>query len=73
MLKQHFNQDITTDANDAGKNIKDKYINSMGNGPSHHTKEFMNGYGQGFKACAGPEAQRYPSSRTQTMRALGRM
>jgi hypothetical protein len=43
--------------NDAGKNIKDKYINSIGNGPSHHTKEFMNGYHQGFKACAGPEAQ----------------
>jgi hypothetical protein len=43
--------------NDADKYVKDRYINSIENGESHHTDEFMNGYHQGFKACADPGAQ----------------
>jgi hypothetical protein len=29
----------------------DRYINQPGNGPTHHSNEFMNGYEEGFNAC----------------------
>lgn len=40
--------------NDADKDVKDRYINSIGHSESHHTDEFMNEYHQGFKACSTP-------------------
>jgi hypothetical protein len=43
--------------NDADKLPGTNYINSIGHEASHHTAEFMNGYHQGFKTCAGSEAQ----------------
>ncbi len=43
--------------NDADKLPGTNYINSIGHEASHHTAQFMNGYHQGFKACAGPDDQ----------------
>ena len=43
--------------NDVNKPVSQRYINAIGKGESQHTAEFMNGYHQGFKACAGPDDQ----------------
>jgi hypothetical protein len=38
------------ECDDADKQPNERYINSIGNGPSHHTAEYMKGYHQGYKA-----------------------
>jgi hypothetical protein len=47
-----YNSGYNHGCDDADKDPADRYINEPGKGPSYHTPQFMDGYGDGFDACS---------------------